>query len=93
MEKDATPPPVRQEEQVQERVYGRDLMTGQERNEYQARMRAAKTSQERERIRAEHHEQMQARAREKGVTLPSERPMLGGGMGPGGGVGPGGGGR
>lgn len=78
---------------TQEQVYGSQLMTQQERNEYSARMRAAKTEQERERIRAEHHKQMQVRAKERGVTLPDEPPARGGGMGPGGGgMGPGSGG-
>ena len=77
-------------------IYGSQLMTTQERNEYRNKMRAAKTEQERERIRAEHHEQMKVRAKERGVTLPDQPPArgMGGGMGPGpgGGMGPGGGG-
>jgi hypothetical protein len=70
--------------QRQERVYGSQLMTPQERNEYQARMRAAKTAQERQQIRMEHHKAMQERARQQGVTLPDKPPAAGGGMGPGG---------
>lgn len=78
--------------QTQERIYGSQLMTRQERVEYRARMRAAKTAEEREQIRLEHHKQMQERARERGVTLPDMPPAYGGGMGPGGGgMGPGGG--
>lgn len=74
-------------------IYGYQLMTQQERNEYRNRMRAAKTLEERERIRNEHHEQMKVRAKERGVILPDEPPARGGGMGPGGGgMGPGGGG-
>ena len=75
-------------------VYGSQLMTEQERAEYQARMRAATTEQEREQIRLEHHAQMQERAKQQGVTLPDEPPAMGMGgqrMGPGQG-GPGGGG-
>jgi hypothetical protein len=88
---------TKQQDQVrtqdQEQVYGSQLMTQQERTAYRAKMRAAKTQEERERIRAEHHEQMKARAKERGVTLPDEPPARGGGMGPGGGgMGPGGGG-
>lgn len=75
-------------EQAQDRVYGSELMTPQERNEYQNRMRAAKTDQEREAIRLEHHKQMQARAKAQGKTLPDMPPA---GMGPGGGMGAGGG--
>lgn len=76
-------------------IYGSQMMTVQERNEYRNKMRAAKTAQERERIRAEHHEQMKVRAKERGMTLPDEPPAgRGPGMGPGGGgMGPGGSGR
>ena len=89
------PAQIRQQEQArqQEQIYGSQLMTPEERTAYRARMRAAKTQEERERIRAEHHEQMKMRAKEKGVTLPDMPPAMGGGMGPGGGgMGPGGGG-
>ncbi len=67
-------------------IYGSQLMTQQERNEFRARMRAAKTDQEREQIRNEHHERMKVRAKERGVTLPDVPPArgMGGGMGPGG---------
>ncbi|GAO34984.1 hypothetical protein SCT_0364 [Sulfuricella sp. T08] len=82
--------------QDQEQVYGSQLMTQEERMAYRTKMRAAKTQEERERIRAEHHEQMKVRAKERGVTLPDMPPAMGGGMGPGGGIGggmgPGGGG-
>jgi 1,2-phenylacetyl-CoA epoxidase catalytic subunit len=65
-------------------------MTEQERNEYRQRMRTAKTEEERERIRADHHKRMKERAKERGVTLPDEPPVRGGmGRGPGGGPGPG----
>jgi hypothetical protein len=82
---------------AQEQVYGSQLMTSQERAAYQTKMRAAKTSEEREQIRAQHHKEMQVRAKQQGVTLPDEPPAkgMGGGMGPGGGMdgmGPGGGG-
>lgn len=56
-----------------EAVFGWELMTPEERAEHRARMRAAKTVEERERIRAENHARMQERAKERGVTLP-ERP-------------------
>lgn len=82
--------------QDQQQIYGNQLMTEQERNEYRAKMRGAKSAEEQERIRAEHHTRMQARAKERGVTLPDEPPPqgMGKGMGPGGGMGgmgPGGG--
>ena len=75
----------------EEQIYGSQLMTQQERNEYQAKMRAAKTAEERERIRNEHHEEMRERARARGVTLPDEPASRTGGMGPGYGMGRGGG--
>jgi hypothetical protein len=82
-----------QQVQKQEQIYGSQLMTQQERVEYRARMRAAKTAEEREQVRLEHHERMKERAKQRGVTLPDAPPARGGGMGPGGGgMGPGGGG-
>lgn len=77
--------------QKQERIYGSQMMTQEERNAYRAKMRAAKTVEERESIRSEHHELMQARAKERGMTLPDMPPAKGGMMEPGG-MGPGGGG-
>lgn len=82
---------------VKEQVYGSQLMTRAERAEHRAKLRAARTTEERAQIRAEHHERMLQRARELGVTLPDTPPAVGGGMGPGPGpglgMGPGGGGR
>lgn len=78
----------------QQQIYGSQLMTQQERNEYRTKMRAAKTAEEREQIRKEHHERMKERAKAQGLTLPDEPPARGGGVGSGGGgIGPGGGGR
>jgi hypothetical protein len=77
----------------QQPIYGSQLMTPAERAEYGARMRSLKTQEEREALRAQHHKQMQERAKQMGVTLP-EMPSAGGGMmGPGAGgmMGPGGG--
>lgn len=71
----------------QEHIYGSQMMTEQERHEYQARMRAAKTNQEREQIRMEHHERMSKRAKAQGLSLPETPPAKGGGMMPGGGHG------
>lgn len=74
-----------------EPIFGSQLMTQQERVEQRTRMLSAKTAAEREQIRAEHHEKMQKRAAEQGVTLPAEVPQRGAGagrgMGPGGGQG------
>lgn len=77
--------------QDQDRIYGSQLMTKQERKEFRNRMRSAKTAEEREQIRAEHHERMMVRAKERGVTLPDDPPARGSGMGPGGAMSPGGG--
>ena len=81
---------VQQQSQVQQqsrqRIYGSQLMTREERAEYRAKMRSMKTREEREAFRREHHEQMQERAKAKGMQLP-DMPRSGGGMGPGGGMG------
>jgi hypothetical protein len=71
-----------------EQVYGWQIMTQQERNEYRSHMRSLKTVEERERYRMEHHKMMQERAKERGVSLP-EMPGPRKGMGPGSGMGPG----
>ena len=76
-----------------EQIYGSQLMTQQERIEYRAKLRAAKTVEERERIRKEHHERMKERAEAHGMVLPDEPPARGSGMkSGGGGMGSGGGG-
>jgi hypothetical protein len=100
----ADPEPAKEKAQTQkeEQIYGSQLMTPQERAEHRAKMRAAKTAEEREQIRKEHHKLMQERAKARGMTLPEEPPAKGGGMmmgpgghrmGPGGGMGGPGGGR
>ena len=76
---------TQRQEQKNERIFGSQLMTSQERIEHRSRMRAAKTAEEREQIRREHHERMKERAKERGVTLPDEPPARGGGLGQGGG--------
>ena len=73
--RDQTKAPQQTQAQGSERVYGYDLMTEKERIEYQDRMRAAKTDQERETLRLEHHKQMQARAKAQGKTLPDVPPV------------------
>lgn len=77
-----------------QQIYGSQLMTAQERSAYRDRMRNARTAEERERIRNEHHKLMQERAKQRGVTLPDSPPATGmgqgSGMGPGGGMGGGG---
>ena len=53
-----------------ELIYGSELMTHQEREQYRARMREAKTADEEASVRAEHQRALQKRARERGVKLP-----------------------
>ena len=53
----------------QDNTPGWTLMTPAERTEYQTRMRAAKTYDECKAIQAEHRAMVEARAKEKGVTL------------------------
>ncbi len=74
---------VKEKVQKKEQVYGSQMMTSQERMEHRKKMRAAKTAEERERIRAEHHEAMKVRAQERGVTLPDAPPERGMGQGSG----------
>ncbi len=61
------------------RVYGEEVMTPQERQAYIDRMRAAKTPEERTKLRDEHRAEMQKRAQEKGITL--QQPQRPGGKG------------
>jgi len=67
----------------QEQIYGSQMMTEQERNEYRTRMHAAKTNAEREQIRMEHHERMTNRAKTQGMSMPETPPAKGSGMMPG----------
>jgi hypothetical protein len=77
----ADPEPAKKTPQAKEQVYGSQLMTEQELSQHRTKMRTAKTAEEREKIRKEHHEQMKERAKERGLTLPDEPPARGGGMG------------
>ena len=67
----------------QSHIYGSQIMTEQERNEFQERVRSARTDQERQQIRNEHHQKMQLRAKEQGLTLPAKPPAKGAGRGQG----------
>lgn len=51
-------------------LFGPQLMTEEEQVAYRARLRAATTSEERQKIRDEHRRQLQVRAKAKGVVLP-----------------------
>ena len=53
-------------------IYGWQLMTEQERNEFRTKMGAMQTEEERQALRYEHHERMKVRAREMGVDLSDE---------------------
>lgn len=83
--------PVRKSEPIP----GYRLMNDQERNEYREKMRNARSAEERQTVRDEHRKTMEARAAERGVTLPEPRGPgaagpRGGGSGKGSGAGPGG---
>lgn len=77
----------------QDQIYGSQLMTEQERAELRDKMRSAMTTEERDLIRKENHDQMTARAKASGVTLPAAPAARGSGMGPRAGGGGGGAGR
>ncbi len=67
-------------------VYGYQLMTPKERSDYMTRIHSARSFEERERLRIEHHRLMQERARNRNLRLP-DMPQSPG-RGPGGGPGP-----
>jgi len=85
---DSPPAQITAEAPGKEQIYGSQMMSQEERSEYHAKMRAAKTEEDRELLRKQHHQSMQERAKVRGATLPDEPPARGGGMG----MGPGGGG-
>ena len=66
-----------------EPIYGYRVMNDQERNDYRERMRNARSPVERQSIRNEHRKLMEARAKERGITLPEPRGSGGGPGGPG----------
>ena len=51
---------------------GWGMMTPKERDEHRKQMRSAKTYEECTALRDRHHEQMMARAKEKGVHMPAQ---------------------
>lgn len=65
---------IREQERARQRerrqIYGYSMMSPTEVARYEARMGAARTAQERERIRSEHHRQMQHRAHQRGESAP-----------------------
>jgi hypothetical protein len=54
-------------------VYGWQLMTPEEQNAHRTKMHTLKSMDECKAYTAEHHAAMEARAKEKGVTLPAMR--------------------
>ena len=92
----ADPAPAKDSLPAVTSVTGRQMMTTEERAEHQIKMRAAKTPEERQNLRAEQHEQMQQRAKVEGNTLPCDSVSAGSaevpcGMNPGSVMGPDGG--
>jgi hypothetical protein len=69
--------PSRQKLQAQEKdrqrerdqIYGYELLSQQELEQYRDRMRQAKTAQERKEIQSQHQKEIQERARQAGITL------------------------
>lgn len=57
-------------------MHGSQLMTDHERTILRARMWAAKSDEERQRIHVAHHEEMKKRAQAKGVPLPDMPPEM-----------------
>ena len=55
-------------------ICGYQLMTERERAQYRERIQRGGTGEELERIVNEHREQMQARAKDRGVTLSCDKP-------------------
>ena len=53
----------------QQRVYGQELMSVEERNEYQERLRMIDSDEQRGKFVAEHRELMQQRANAQGVVI------------------------
>jgi hypothetical protein len=51
-------------------IYGAELMSVQERDQYRQQLQNAKNDQEWARLRAQHEEQIRARATQRGVSLP-----------------------
>jgi hypothetical protein len=84
-----TPTPAGKPAAKSEPIYGYGMMTDAERNEFRGKMRNAKSEQERQSLRDDHRKAMEARAKERGVTLPEQRGPRSDGTGPG--YGPGGG--
>ena len=55
--------------QAEERIYGNELMSEQERLQYREQLMIAGSEQEREQLKAQHKEKIQARARNRNIKL------------------------
>ena len=55
--------------QAENQIYGYELMSEEERNQYRQRIRNAENRQEAEQIEAQHRHEMQVRAKNKGVQI------------------------
>ena len=66
-QQDGTGTPAGQGKGAGNGIYGGNLMTVEERNQYREQLGGLKTEQERTQFQAQHREQMQLRAKEKGV--------------------------
>ena len=69
--------------QQRQTIYGYQMMTDEERNEYREKMRSTKTAQERQTLRDEHRATMEARMKERGIEPGQMRGRGAGPMGPG----------
>lgn len=81
---DQLPAKERDQQQAQtqnQTTVGSQLMTAEERKTHRAKMRSSASREDREKVRAEHHEVMKQRAKEQGTTIPEHPPA--GGMGAG----------
>ncbi len=80
---DVEPAPASEQLQTEAQpIYGRQLMTDEERQAHRQKMRSLQTAEERQQYRQQHHKLMQERAQQRGVTLP-EQPRAKSAMGQG----------
>jgi len=62
-------------------IYGRELLSAEERNEYRRQMQNASSAEERRRIEEQHREMVLSRAKERGVNVqPPGRGIYGGAL-------------
>lgn len=67
----AEPPPKH------ELIYGAELMTHQEREQYRQRLRGAKGAASQDEVRGEHRKRMRERARVRGVEISEPQGVVG----------------